>query len=86
MALRLARLVDPHGHTLMRMDWTRVPTTRNWVLVDDSRQAVRHIAVRERYIGETDGTRYVVTGRGHEMSTHFSMDEARAAAEASLKV
>jgi hypothetical protein len=69
----------------MARDWQPVPQTRNWVLVDDETSCIlRQVAVRDPYLGESDGTKFVVTGSGHEASTHGSMDAAQAAAEASL--
>jgi hypothetical protein len=59
--------------------------TGNWQYVDDELNLIlRHIAVRQPYIGEPDGTKYVVTGDGHEHSTHDSLSDATAAAEGSL--
>lgn len=62
-----------------------MPGTANWALVDlDSEMVLRHVAVRAPYLGEPKGTKYEVTGDGHEHSKHDSLDQAKAAAEASL--
>ena len=41
-------------------------------------------AVRELYIGESDGTKYDVTGDGHERTAHPTLREELDAADASL--
>lgn len=65
--------------------WVRVPGTNNWTYDDDELGVfLRHIAVRTPYMNEPDGIKYDVTGEGHEYSKHDSLDEAKAAAEASL--
>ena len=67
------------------MQWTPVTGTDNWQYVDDeSYMILRHVAVRPPYIGESGGTKYEVTGEGHEHSKHNSLSDAMAAAEASL--
>lgn len=63
--------------------WVRVPGTNNWAYEDESGKK-RHITVREPYMNEPDGTKYDVTGEGHEYSQHDSLPEAMTAAEASL--
>lgn len=70
----------------MSREWSRVRGTRNWQLVDTGMsRIVRHVAVRDPYIGEPDGTKFVVTGEGHEDSGIYgSLAEAQVAAEASL--
>jgi hypothetical protein len=40
--------------------------------------------VRDPRFGEPDGTKYHVSGDGHEESIYSSLDEAKTAAEASL--
>jgi len=75
------------GHTNeLRREWRPVPDTANWALVDlDSEMVLRHVAVRGPYLGsEPEGTKYEVTGDGHEHSKHESLDQAKAAAETSL--
>ncbi len=62
-----------------------VTGTDNWQYVgDESSMILRHVAVRPPYIGEPGGTKYEVTGDGHQHSTHDSLADAKAAAEASL--
>jgi hypothetical protein len=67
------------------MGWQRVATTTNWVLPDEQGMALRQIVVRGPRLGETDGAKYEVTGRGHGHTVHSSLEDARAAAEASLR-
>lgn len=71
----------------MSLEWSRVRGTRNWQLVDtEAGQIVRHIAVRDPYINEPDGTKYVVTGPGHPTpDIAGSLSEAQDSAVASLE-
>lgn len=71
----------------MPREWRPVAGTRNWILVDeDTAMALRHIAVRDPYLGDPGGTKYDVTGDGHEPApdAYPSLAEAKAAAERSL--
>ena len=63
------------------MQWHWITPTQ-YVLADGNRD-VRLVHVREPYMNESDGTKYCVSGDGHEASIHGSLDEAVAAAEAS---
>lgn len=62
--------------------WQRVPTTANWVLPDDSGLILRQIVDRGRGYG---AERFIVSGPGHVMTEHASLDEAKAVAEACLR-
>jgi hypothetical protein len=66
------------------MDWQPVPTTNNWHLSAEDGGPLRHIVVRDPRLGESAGTKYVVSGPGHGESVHQSLHEAKAAAEATL--
>ena len=72
----------------MSLEWRPIPTTANWGLVDtETDMCVRHIAVRDPWIGEPGSTKYVVSGDGHDDAnhgTHDSMAAAQAASVASL--
>ncbi len=46
---------------------------------------LRAINVREPYMNEPDGTKFCVSGRGHEASIHPTLEEAMEAAEASVE-
>jgi hypothetical protein len=65
------------------MEWQQVPTTSDWALVENGR-VLRYVSVREPYTGEPDGIKYQVTGEGHEVSVHDSLDEAFGAAQRTL--
>lgn len=66
------------------MEWQQVPTTSDWVLVKDGK-VLRYVSVREPYSNEAgNGFKYQVTGEGHEVSVHDSLDEAFGAAQRSL--
>jgi hypothetical protein len=69
----------------MRRGMQRVPTTRNWVLPDEQGMTPRQIVVRDPRLGEPDGTKYEVTGKEHGHTVHSSMEDAKTAAEASLR-
>jgi hypothetical protein len=64
------------------MEWLWITQTQ--CALEDEGHYVRAINVREPYVNEPDGTKYVVTGAGHEMSVHDCLAGAKAAAEASL--
>jgi hypothetical protein len=63
-------------------EW-RWETETQYVLVQGDHY-VRAINVRGPYINEPPGTKYCVSGDGHEASIHPSLEEARDAATASL--
>jgi hypothetical protein len=66
-------------------EWRQVRGTRDWVLVDVKTDTVlRHITVREPSLGELGGTKCEVTGEGHGHTVHESLEDAWAAADASL--
>jgi hypothetical protein len=65
------------------MEWQQVPTTADWVLVQNGK-VLRYVSVRESYTNEPNGLKYQVTGDGHEVSVHDSLDEAFGAAQRSL--
>lgn len=65
------------------MEWHQVPTTSDWVLVRNGK-TLRYVSVREPYKNEPSGLKYQVTGEGHEVSVHESLDEAFGAAQRSL--
>jgi hypothetical protein len=71
----------------MNLEWSRVPGTSNWQLVDtDARQVMRLVAERGPQPGEPDGPKFEVTGDGHGTSTHSSLGDAKSAALTSLLV
>jgi hypothetical protein len=63
--------------------WYQVPGTANWHLPERDGLPQRHILVRDERFGEPDGTKYEVSGPGHEHSIHASLEEAMTQAEAS---
>jgi hypothetical protein len=63
--------------------WRRV-TRRRWQLVDETGRVLRTVVAREPYANEPDGTKYVVGGKGYDMTAHASLQEAQAAAMESL--
>jgi hypothetical protein len=65
------------------MEWEQVPTTSDWRLVQNGK-ILRYVSVREPYLHERSGLKYQVTGEGHEVSVHDSLDEAFGAAQRSL--
>jgi hypothetical protein len=65
------------------MEWQQVPTTSDWMLVQNGK-TLRYVSVREPYMNEANGLKYQVTGEGHEVSVHDSLDEAFGAAQRSL--
>lgn len=65
------------------MEWQQVPTTSDWMLVQNGK-ILRYVSVREPYMNEPHGLKYQVTGEGHEVSVHDSLDEAFGAAQRSL--
>jgi hypothetical protein len=69
---------------MAQASWQRVPTTANWMLIDANGKILRQIVVRDPWFGEPDGTKYHVSGDGHEESIHSSLGGAKTAAEASL--
>jgi hypothetical protein len=64
-------------------EWQQVPTTSDWVLVADGK-ILRYVSVREPYADEPNGIKYQVTGEGHDLSVHDSLEEAFGAAQRSL--
>lgn len=87
-ASRFSRQQSQALHQRVRlgaMDWERGSGTTNWNLRDGDGGPVRHIVIRRPRSGEPDGMKYVVSGPGHEESIHQFLDEARIAAEASLR-
>lgn len=72
-------------YVLGMREWVRVPSTNNWTHDDDELGThLRQVVVRQPRMNEPNGTMYEVTGEGHEYSKHDTLDEAMAAAEASL--
>jgi hypothetical protein len=69
---------------MAQANWQPVPGTANWHLPEEGDLPQRHIVVREPRIGESDGTKYEVSGPGHHC-IYSSCDEAKAAAQASRK-
>lgn len=65
------------------MPWKRLTATQHVLVLDGGDSYARLIAVRGPYLNEPDGTKYVVTGSGHDASIHTTLAEAKAAAEAS---
>jgi len=70
---------------MVRLKWIHVPATaNNWALPDKDGMTLRHIGDRGPYGHE----RFVVSGQGHgdgqSETYHASLDEAKAAAVASL--
>lgn len=62
--------------------WAQI-TGRTWALRDDEAQVyVRHIARLEYFNG---AAKFVVTGEAYEATEHLTFDEARDAAESSLR-
>ncbi len=69
----------------MGLEWSRVPGTDDWQLVDAAtEQVVRLVTVRHPRAGEFGDTTFVVTGDAHDDSVHTSVAEGKAAAEESL--
>ncbi len=66
------------------MDWQRVAPGQLAIL-DEQSVILRLIVQREPRIGESGGIKYVVSGEGHNESVHASLEDAKAAAEASLR-
>jgi hypothetical protein len=65
------------------MDWQPIAPGQLAIL-DEQGVILRLIVLREPRMGEPDGTKYVVSGKGHDESVHSSLDDAKATAEASL--
>jgi len=65
------------------VEWSWVTPTQ-CALDDGNGRYVRLIVVRGPYFNEADGTKYCVSGDGHEASVHSALEEAMKAAEASL--
>jgi hypothetical protein len=71
---------------MARLKWIHVPTTaNNWALPDKDGMALRHIGDRGPGFGDE---RFIASGNGHgdgqKEAYHASLDEAKAAAVASL--
>lgn len=68
----------------MATEWRQAPGTLDqWVLVDAQGAILRAIATLGPYLGEP-GVKYRLTGAGYDFTDHPTLDEAMAAAEASL--
>jgi hypothetical protein len=55
-----------------------------WMLRDAHGNLLRHVVKLGPYIGDP-GVKYRVTGAGHDATDHPTLDEAKLAAEASLR-
>ena len=67
------------------MEWQPVRGTRNLILHDAESGTTLHIVVRDPYMNEPNGTKYVVTGGTFNGIIYSSLAGAKAAAEASLE-
>ncbi len=74
--------LDINSYRRVPMQWELV-TEGQWVLYDDDGHLGRQVAQAGPYLDQPVAT-YVVTGPGYEATDHPSLEEARAAAEASL--
>jgi hypothetical protein len=82
-AIRDATTGLPDSEAASEAVWHPVPGTANLHLPEQDGLPQRHIVVREPRFGEPDGTKYEVSGPGHQHSIHSSLAEAKTAAEAS---
>ena len=65
------------------MQWTYLGEGQ-WVIANDAGTSMRTVRKVEPSSGGT-GTLYTVTGHGYEASVYATLEEAKAAAETSLK-